>query len=556
MDEKQSHKSTETAGRSVGPRIGLSFGATSDTIAWVGIALGSAMIVFRYFFHSFSGTDHYLTLVEDDFYYYLVTAQHIVSHGVSTFDGITQTNGYHPLWMGVIVLLVRLFGSGPALFASLGVVLSLCFAVTGRNLLRLSQACLSQSPMRIPMVVAGQYFTLRLMLGGMEVAILLPIMTGLLLYVIRTFESRRPVQLIVTGLLFSAAILARLDSILILVLYGMLYLWVWRRNFLERLGALAIVAIGLVPVVAYVLWNRFEFGTFVTVSSLAKQQQLYFAVNWRFLTDLLRTPDGRVGIILIVPGLVAFSFSKEVRRRYDHLPIVLLMIVLPLVFTAVVMLRSSWILFPWYLYSLPLSIMLCGTICGDIVLHWFRDRALRVLIPVVQWALIAGVFLQVDNLIYKLTFDFDVNPGATYQHSKVLAEFCRTHPGGYAMGDKAGLVAYLSGSSVLQLEGLCSDLALIQHIARQDSLLAVLKEHAVRYLIVSTYGPLQRDASGYVVQTPHPQEAGENSPKMTAHLRQEPVFEYIAPTAKQQRFADHKHEPPIDTHTYIFEIGS
>ena len=41
---------------------------------------------------------------EDDAYFYFQIARNILVHGASSFDGLTLTNGYHPLWMGVLVV--------------------------------------------------------------------------------------------------------------------------------------------------------------------------------------------------------------------------------------------------------------------------------------------------------------------------------------------------------------------------------------------------------------------------------------------------------------------
>src|SRR5688500_4736879 len=61
-------------------------------------------------YHLLRGSDRYLMQPMDDFYYYLIPAQNIVEHGLSSFDGSTVTNGYHPLWMMCMVVLVALFG--------------------------------------------------------------------------------------------------------------------------------------------------------------------------------------------------------------------------------------------------------------------------------------------------------------------------------------------------------------------------------------------------------------------------------------------------------------
>ena len=43
--------------------------------------------------------------MSDDAYYYIVVARNFVSTGNMTFDRISTTNGYHPLWFWILVLL-------------------------------------------------------------------------------------------------------------------------------------------------------------------------------------------------------------------------------------------------------------------------------------------------------------------------------------------------------------------------------------------------------------------------------------------------------------------
>lgn len=45
--------------------------------------------------------------VPDDAFYYFKIAQNIAAGRGSTFDGLHPTNGYHPLWMGLLIPLLR-----------------------------------------------------------------------------------------------------------------------------------------------------------------------------------------------------------------------------------------------------------------------------------------------------------------------------------------------------------------------------------------------------------------------------------------------------------------
>jgi hypothetical protein len=48
-----------------------------------------------------------LAVMPDDVFYYLHVARNLSHHGVSTFDGETLTNGYHPGWMLLMTVLAR-----------------------------------------------------------------------------------------------------------------------------------------------------------------------------------------------------------------------------------------------------------------------------------------------------------------------------------------------------------------------------------------------------------------------------------------------------------------
>jgi hypothetical protein len=46
-----------------------------------------------------------MKVVPDDAFYYLQIARHLAATGDSTFDGVSRTNGYHPLWMAGLSIL-------------------------------------------------------------------------------------------------------------------------------------------------------------------------------------------------------------------------------------------------------------------------------------------------------------------------------------------------------------------------------------------------------------------------------------------------------------------
>ena len=83
------------------------------------------------------GDTAHLTTVADDFFYYSIPAHSIVENGKSTFDGLSETNGYHPLWMGCIIA-IEMFSSGDTksywfiLFSVLGLLSATTFIAMRR----------------------------------------------------------------------------------------------------------------------------------------------------------------------------------------------------------------------------------------------------------------------------------------------------------------------------------------------------------------------------------------------------------------------------------------
>ncbi len=57
----------------------------------------------------------------DDSFYYFKTAENITNGLGSTFDGISKTNGYHPLWM--IIIIPLFFFSNLGLFLPLRLII-------------------------------------------------------------------------------------------------------------------------------------------------------------------------------------------------------------------------------------------------------------------------------------------------------------------------------------------------------------------------------------------------------------------------------------------------
>jgi hypothetical protein len=108
-----------------------------------------------------------------------------------------------------------------------------------------------------------------------------------------------------------------------------------------------------------------------------------------------------------------------------------------------------------------------------------------------------------------------------YLEAVDIARFDRTHPGVYAMGDRAGTPGYLLHEPLIQLEGLVMDEAFLANIRKQRPLAEVLHEYGVRYYIATN--PVESRGCWL---TAEPLVAGPDAPHMHGIFCMQPVAEF------------------------------
>jgi hypothetical protein len=108
-----------------------------------------------------------------------------------------------------------------------------------------------------------------------------------------------------------------------------------------------------------------------------------------------------------------------------------------------------------------------------------------------------------------------------YQTAIFVKQFSATHPGIYAMGDRAGMVSYLLPYPLVQTEGLVMDRDFLDLIKRRTPLREVLDKYGVRYYISIATKPYTG-----CYEASEPFEAGPQSPHMLAEFCEQPVTEF------------------------------
>ncbi len=219
---------------------------------------------------------------EDDGYFYLVIARHLVEGHGSTFDASNPTNGYHPLWLFVLgALYWPIWPLSPdhGLRAAMGAAIALVIAAAWqfRRLLRALGAPTWADPPLTLAFLRGVGFAN----FGLETHLQVFLACTFLLQVWvcgseKGHSSRR--ASLMRGLTAALVVLARLDSLaLVAAAFGALAL-VRRRARTPASAWREATGLELAPLVAlvggYFLSNRLVFGHWLTISASLKLGRL------------------------------------------------------------------------------------------------------------------------------------------------------------------------------------------------------------------------------------------------------------------------------------------
>jgi hypothetical protein len=373
---------------------------------------------------------------------------------------------------------------------------------------------------RAPVCAAAACFLtvacLDLFRDGMEVTLVIPLALGLLLLLMHegAWTAQR---CFVASLTAAFMVLARLDSVLMVIALALLLPFSRRiRAHVTWAKAIAVAA-GMAPLAVYLAINVLHFHTLVPVSGEAKELRLSHEFSSHAFSSAydLSTHEHRH----LIPGLLAILGLLFLPLALRERPIsrrtaLFAMLFLPWQQLVALSFLSDWSIWSWYLYTFNLAA--CATLC--LVLAAAEARYTRAVVTVVLIASSLVAVLEARQMLIERKSE-DL-PNVT--NGLRLAEFARTHPGTYAMGDLAGAAGFFLPYPLVQTEGLVMDPPFLQKIRHQEDLIQVLRQYGVRYYVSSV---------DYKTHPPcfhavEPIRGGPTSARMRAVFCQPPVLQY------------------------------
>ena len=299
--------------------------------------------------------------VFDDAYYYLQVAYNIANGAGSSFDGITTTNGYHPLWMTILVGVELLFGlDKQGLFVAL-ILISYSIAIASVLL----GAARVDGPLAVALSVGllCSYATYPgVWRWGLETVLLAPVVVWFAL--ISRWPNRRARDL-ATVLVLLYCVCVRADALSFVVAYSAVAGFLLYRREGMKAGALRALTY-LVPTVAYLLgyfaFNQAMFGIPVPVSGVAKSLGAPLFSNWPVAIQYLA--QSKTLIAMAVFTLLLEKKTKAYERDEFFYPLIAALFLSMVVQCVYYVAFSGWRLWDWYFYN---NALLLTLLCARIV---------------------------------------------------------------------------------------------------------------------------------------------------------------------------------------------
>ena len=256
-----------------------------------------------------------LRFIPDDGFYYLEIARRIGQGQGSTFDGITRTNGYHPLWTLMLVPLSHIMTVSRAMGLRLSILLgAVLMAGAFCILARLSEQ-LNRETKALAVAIPASMLMFS-SIYGMESPLAVFLFAWMLWELQSlTLSPARWAQGFRLGFVSALLILSRLDTVVFVVCLNAVVVLLWWRsrrqgNRIERLrGAPILLCFGIqaLAVLLFAAWNYIEFGHFITVSAALKAGRHDSPLfSW-----LYASWGGVPGIVSAILGVLALLAVRE-----------------------------------------------------------------------------------------------------------------------------------------------------------------------------------------------------------------------------------------------------
>jgi hypothetical protein len=403
-----------------------------------------------------------LQFLADDALFYPQVAYNIVRTGNSTFNSVTLTNGYHPLWMVVNVVAMTIARAHriTGLYITLAIELGLLLVSVYAYRRWFGQMGLQRSVLGVGVIIG----VICSSFWGMEshLTILFVILCGW--QFVRLDEQPSNGSWVVFGMLLGALILSRLDDVFVALALIVSGAFDRRtRVYVQRLLLAGVPCCMLV--VPYLLFNKATFGHPMPISGAIKSCFPHVSGNLYNIGSL-----GELSAVFAIGGIALTLLSSAPARVLRLVRALCFGVLAQLAYTLFFTNDQSTASF-WYYATATLNCalildLLVDTLLSRLSLHKFirifqgSIVACSVLIAVAgitrSWLKLSGININPMNptLVQRVLY------GSNERFEQQLAHWMKTNLPPHARlltVDFPGRIAFLTDVAVVPLDGLMSD---------------------------------------------------------------------------------------------------
>jgi hypothetical protein len=225
-------------------------------------------------------------LPTEDAFYALSVSRHMAIGDGITADGVTDTNGFQPLWVALNVPLYVIAGGdrylGLRLSQWLGTLLFVAFVLLvahlARALARRHGGNGTIAAAAAAIVAAGSVSVFRLFHNGLETGVTLVLLAAAVL-VLDRWERWTPRRVLLAGVLMGALVWARIDEVAFVAAFGAVSLWRARLALRRAAAPLAACAVAALLLTPWLAWNIHLDGSPMPSSGKAESENVEVVRN-------------------------------------------------------------------------------------------------------------------------------------------------------------------------------------------------------------------------------------------------------------------------------------
>ncbi len=438
----------------------------------IALALIVVFVLYRLVIVLLFPLDVSIHYTNDDTGYYLEIARNLADGDGFTFDELHQTNGFHPLWLGILTI-PYLLGAG--LLSGYYIGMTITILLFGFGLYQAWQFVRKRFGEAAGLVVvfAGVWPQIFNALNlGMEITLTFALVMSALRLADRhelvKFKAPPRIEWGV-GVLLALIFLSRLDTAFLHLTAGVFFATAYlkkdrspERTFADLLRrGLRIFGPAALALAGYMLWNYLAFGHLTALSGSLKSS---FPVPGFYLGSILYR---ELGVVVKASLVWVFirrrSFSAEVKIFAWGTGGQLLYYLLFL----------KWAPFSYYLIALGLPIFLIAL--GDVVNLLVKKKSV-----LHRWLPIAAGVVAVAGQAFALT-RFHLGFIRDSYRAAVWVQNNTPDDAIFAMRD-CGIFGYFSDRRTINLDGLVNDYEYQDYVS-QGRLDEYLEENGVDYFV-------------------------------------------------------------------------